>query len=85
MSRRAFLLVGFVVSVALAVAAVLWASTHPDGLEHVAATTGFADSRTSPGAARSGPLWDLAGLGLVLVLGGTLFWLLRRRRTEDAP
>jgi cobalt/nickel transport system permease protein/cobalt/nickel transport protein len=37
------------VAVSLVVAGVLsaWASTHPDGLEHVAQSLGFADTATS--------------------------------------
>lgn len=95
MSRRGFLWA--FVGVALLVAGVgsYYASSHPDGLEHVAEQTGFLDS-AEESAAADGPLADyrttgvddgrlsggLAGvIGVLVVLGvgGGLFRVLRRR------
>lgn len=82
MSRRAFLVVGLLVAVLVAGAAVLWASTHPDGLEFVAREQGFADQSSSP-ARRGGAAWSLGGLLLVALVAGSLFWALRRRSSRD--
>ncbi len=72
-----------------------YASSHPDGLEFVAGEKGFLesgrDSVTSSGPLAdyetrgvddqrlSQGLAGVAGVALVLVLGGGLFWLLRSR------
>ena len=99
MRLRTFLLTGLVVALLVAGVASYYASSHPDGLEHVAAETGFLDTATEHDAA-DGPLADyqtrgvddarlsggLAGvLGAlaVLLLGGGLFWAIRRR--DPAP
>ena len=82
MSRRAFLAVGLVAAVLVAAAALLWASAHPDGLEFVSREHGFADRSSSP-ARRGGPAWSLGGLFLVALIGGALFWGLRRRGSRD--
>lgn len=82
MSRRTFFLVGLIVAVLLAGAALLWASTHPDGLEFVAQEHGFADQGSSPGR-RGGAAWSLGALFLVALVAGGLFWSLRRRGSRD--
>ena len=72
-----------------------YASSHPDGLEFVAGEKGFSqterDSVTSEGPLAgyetrgvgderlSQGLAGVAGVALVLVIGGGLFWLLRPR------
>lgn len=94
-SNRRFY-VGFLV-VALLVAGVVsfYASAHPDGLEHVAASTGFLETADEHAAA-DGPLADYAvkgvddarlsgglagiiGVGVTLLLTAALTWLVRRR------
>lgn len=93
-STRAVLVVGAVVSLLLAGVVSFYASSHPDGLEHVAETLGFADSAQehhladSPladyafsGVAdsrASGGLAGLAGVVIVALVMGGLVWLLRR-------
>lgn len=94
-STRALLLTGLLVSLVLAGVVSYYASGLPDGLEYVARATGFGSSATphaadgSPlagystrgvGNARlSGGLAGLVGVGLVALLSGGLFMLLRRR------
>lgn len=97
MSRRVFYLAALLVCLAVAGVASYYASAHPDGLEHVASTTGFGDTAEDPKV--EGPLADyqtrgiddprlsggvagVAGVVLVGVLGGGLFWVLRRRGEE---
>ncbi len=88
-STRTFVLVGLGVCLLLAAVVSFWASGHPDGLEHVAETLGFADSAGDHGASGS-PFADygtkgvhgalsggLAGVVGVL-LTGALMWLLLR-------
>jgi hypothetical protein len=94
-SRRTFLLVGLVAALLVAGVVSQYASSRPDGLEHVAEQTGFIDSAEEHGAADS-PLADyqasgveddwlsgavagVAGSLLVLALAGGLFWVVRRR------
>lgn len=77
-----------------------YASSHPDGLNYVAEQTGFIDSgqesATSDGLFAgystrgidnerlSGGVAGVVGSLTTLLVGGGLFWVLRRRRT-DAP
>ena len=98
-SSRAFLLAGLVVTLLLAGVASYYASSHPDGLEHVAEKAGFIDTAEESPTSDS-PLADYATEGveddrvgggiagvvgslLVLVLAGGLFWGLRRRPHDD--
>lgn len=98
MSRRTFFIVGLVVALLVAGVGSYYASSHPDGLEHVAEQTGFLDT-AEDSAAADGPLADyqtsgvtngrlsggLAGvLGVLvtLLIAGGAAWLLRRRTTE---
>lgn len=101
MSRRTFFAALLAMSLLLAGVASYYASSNPDGLEHVAEQAGFLDSAEDSPAA-DGPLADyqvegvenerlsggLAGvLGAVtvLVLAGGLAWLLRRRGADAEP
>lgn len=96
---RRFLLV--FLGVALVIAAVIsfYASSHPDGLEFVAGSTGFLDTAKDSVTANS-PLADygvagvqnqrlsggvagVIGVLVTLLLAGGLTWVLRRR--ADSP
>jgi len=93
-SRRLFVVFG---AVALVIAGVLsyYASSHPDGLEYVAESTGFGDTAEDHAAA-DGPLADYAvkgvddarlsgglagviGVLVTLAVAGGLAYALRRR------
>ena len=99
-SPRAFLVAGLVVTLLLAGFASYYASSHPDGLEHVAEQAGFIDTAEESPTSGS-PLADydtegvdddrlgggiagVVGSVLVLVLAGGLFWGLRRREPADS-
>lgn len=99
MNRRAFLVAGLLVTLLVAGVASYYASSHPDGLEHVAEETGFLDTAEDSATADS-PFADYAtrgvdderwsvgisgvvGVGVVLLVAGGGFWLLRRR--DDVP
>jgi len=95
MRNRRFLAVGLLVALLLAGVASYYASSHPDGLEYVAERTGFAHSAEDPvdtgspfadyqtagvdDERISGGIAGVAGVGLTLLVGGGLFWVLRRR------
>lgn len=98
MSRRTFYAVAVLVVLLLAGGASYYASARPDGLERVAEQTGFLDSAdeskvdsplpdyTTPGVDSdrlSGGLAGVAGVVVVGVVGGGLFWLLRRRSDDE--
>jgi cobalt/nickel transport protein len=100
MTTRRFFAVALVVSLLVAGVASYYASSHPDGLEHVAESTGFIDSAEDPAAA-DGPLADyrvegveqerlsgglagVIGVVVMLLLSTGLFWLIRRRDRDDA-
>lgn len=100
-TSRAFLLAGLVVTLLLAGVASYYASSHPDGLEHVAEKAGFIDTAEESPTSDS-PLADyetegvdddrvgggiagVVGSLLVLVLAGGLFWALRRREPGSEP
>ena len=100
MTTRRFLAVALVVSLLVAGVASFYASSHPDGLEHVAESTGFIDS-AEDSAAADGPLADyrvegveqerlsgglagVIGVVVMLLLSTGLFWLIRRRDRDDA-
>ena len=98
-AARRFLLV--FLGVALVIAAVIsfYASSHPDGLEFVAGSTGFVDTAkdsvtaNSPladygvagvqNARLSGGVAGVIGVLVTLLLAGGLTWMLRRR--SDSP
>ncbi|MFJ9313938.1 PDGLE domain-containing protein [Pimelobacter simplex] len=95
MRNRRFLLAGLLVALLIAGVGSYYASSHPDGLEYVAGKTGFIDSQDEPvdtgspfadystkgvdDERLSGGLAGVAGVLLTLVIGGGLFWVLRRR------
>ncbi|MFC0038681.1 PDGLE domain-containing protein [Actinomadura rayongensis] len=95
MKNKRFLVVFLLVSLALAGVVSYYASSSPDGLEKVAADKGISAKekdhslKDSPfadygvkgvGNGRlSGGLAGIAGVGVVLLVGGGAFWLLRRR------
>lgn len=99
MTRSRFLAAGLLVALLLAGLGSYYASSHPDGLESVAAKTGFIDRKESsdhgPFAGYrakgiddhrlSGGVAGVAGSLLVLVIGGGLFWALRRRDADPTP
>ncbi|MDX6742906.1 PDGLE domain-containing protein [Actinocorallia sp. A-T 12471] len=94
-SARIVAAVGLAVALVLAGFVSYYASGSPDGLEKVAADKGFdAGAKDHAGAewpladygvsgvenARlSGGLSGVIGVGVVLLAGGGLFWVLRRR------
>jgi hypothetical protein len=98
--KRRFLWVFLVVALLIAGVGSYYASGHPDGLEYVAGETGFLDSAEDSATAASpfadyqtsgvenarlgGGLAGIVGVLIVLLLGGGLFWLLRRR-SHDVP
>ena len=99
-SSRAFLLAGLVATLLLAGVASYYASSHPDGLEHVAEKAGFIDSAEESPTSDSpfadydtegvdddrvgGGIAGVVGALFVLVLAGGLFWALRRREPADS-
>ena len=101
MKSRTFLVVGLLAALLVAGVASYYASSHPDGLNAVAQKTGFIDrEKTSPSSdgpfagyrtqgiaddRLSGGVAGVSGALLVLVVGGGLFWLLRRRTPDDEP
>ena len=93
MSRRpstgTLVLVGVAVSLVVAGLLSAWASTHPDGLEHVAHSLGFADTATqsatsgsplagytAPGAGEGRLASGVAGVVGVVVVGLVMLGLL---------
>ncbi|MEZ5093746.1 PDGLE domain-containing protein [Nocardioides sp.] len=93
--RRGLLLAGLVLTLLLAGVASFYASSHPDGLEFVAEKTGFSATEKDSAATDSPfadyqtagihdrrlgkGLAGVVGVGVVLLVGGGLFWALRRR------
>jgi cobalt/nickel transport protein len=99
MRTRTFVVVGLLAALLVAGVASYWASSHPDGLEHVAEEVGFAetaeDSATagSPlsdyqvngveNEALSGGLAGVLGSLVVLVVAGGIAYAVRRRGPVD--
>ncbi len=95
MSGRRLAVLALLVTLVLAGGLSYYASGHPDGLERVAETTGFADTAEDSATADSpladyqtrgvgdervsGGLAGLVGVTAVLAISGGLFWVLRRR------
>ena len=93
--NRRFLAVGLLVALLIAGVGSYYASSHPDGLEYVAGTTGFLDSAKDPvdtgspfadygtkgvdDPRLSGGIAGVAGVGITLLIAGGLFWALRQR------
>ena len=70
-STRTLVVVGLLVSLLLAGVVSGWASSHPDGLEHVASQVGFGDSAQDSPAAGS-PMADYETKGVQGRLSGAL-------------
>src|SRR5690606_12971865 len=98
-AMRTLLIVGLLVSLAIAAGLSYFASGHPDGLEHVAATLGFDDAAEDSAVAGS-PLADygtagvenawlstgISGLVGLVITGPSAFGLMRllaRSRATD--
>lgn len=96
---KRILLVGLLVAIIVAVVVAQFASSSPDGLEHVADQQGFAESAADHGLSGS-PLADygenltdnnklntaiagLAGVVITFALGYGIFWL--SKRTDRTP
>ncbi|WP_086025472.1 energy-coupling factor ABC transporter permease [Streptomyces sp. e14] len=101
-SHRKLWITGLVASLILAGFVSFYASASPDGLEKVAHDQGIdqkekphanADSpladygvKDISDARLSGGLAGVIGVGVTVVVGSTVFWVVRRRRTDsDAP
>ncbi len=99
MTGRRWWAVGLLVALLLAGVGSYYASTHPDGLEHVAATLGFDGAEQGSAASDSplagyqttgvsdarvsGGLAGVIGTLAVLLLGGGLFWVVRSRQKRQ--
>jgi hypothetical protein len=99
MNTKRFFIGFLLVSLVLAGVVSYYASSNPDGLEKVAADKGitakekdhsFKDSplgdygvKGVENARLSGGLSGVIGVGLVLLVGGGLFWGVRRRGSAD--
>lgn len=95
MNRRTFLVGFFLATLVIAGFGSYYASSHPDGLQYVAEQAGFAEAadqspvsggpfadystRGVDDPRLSGGLAGVVGSGVVLLIGGALFWTLRRR------
>jgi len=98
-SQRAVWLGLLVAALLVAGVASYYASSHPDGLEHVAERTGFIDAAEDSAAADSpladyqtsgvddprvsGGLAGVIGVVVMLVLSTGLFRVVRRRGSQD--
>ncbi|MFF1273904.1 energy-coupling factor ABC transporter permease [Streptomyces marokkonensis] len=98
-SRRTVWITGLVTSLVLAGFVSFYASANPDGLEKVATDHGIdqkaeehalADSPLADygvedvdDARLSGGLAGVIGVGVTVVAGSGVFWVVRRRRTDD--
>jgi len=99
--QRTFLALGLLLCLLVAGVGSYYASSHPDGLEHVAETTGFADSAEDSAVSDSpvadyrvkgvdddrlsGGLAGILGVGTMALLSTGLFWMVRRRGPADSP
>ncbi len=95
MRNHRFLIAGLLVALLIAGVGSYYASSHPDGLEYVAGETGFDHTAEDPidtgspfadygtegvdDARLSGGIAGVVGVALTLLIGGGLFWVLRRR------
>ena len=80
MTTKRLVAVGLLLALALVGAATLWSSGRPDGLERVAEDTGIGGRAEPSGALDIG---GVAGLLVVMLLAGALFWVLRRRSVPE--
>lgn len=94
-SNRGFFAALLLVTLLVAGFGSYYASNHPDGLNFVAQKNGFSDQQKQSAATKgpfagyatkgvddqrlSGGIAGVAGCLLVLTIGGSLFWVLRRR------
>lgn len=101
--NRTFFAVVLLSALLIAGVGSFYASSHPDGLLYVAGKAGFIDhEKTSPAAKGpfagystkgienprlSGGVAGVSGALMVLLIGGSLFWVLRRKgaRSPDDP
>jgi hypothetical protein len=99
MSRRTLMAVGLLVALIIAGVGSYYASSHPDGLEYVAEQAGFIDSADESATSSSpladyqvegvnnerlsGGLAGVIGCALVLVISGGVFWLVRRKGSDE--
>ncbi|ANP55583.1 cobalt/nickel transport system permease protein [Streptomyces griseochromogenes] len=99
-SRRTLWITGLVTSLVLAGFVSFYASANPDGLEKVAHDKGIdkkAEKHATAGspladygvkdvsdARLSGGLAGVIGVGITVVAGSAVFWVVRRRRGTDA-
>lgn len=100
MKHRTLFAVALLVSLVFAGVVSYYASSHPDGLEHVAEQVGFIDT-AEDSATSDGPLADYStkgvgderlsvgisgviGVLVVVVLSTGLFWMLRRRGSDTS-
>ncbi|WP_217163680.1 energy-coupling factor ABC transporter permease [Streptomyces sp. AC512_CC834] len=99
-SHRKVWITGLAASLVLAGFVSFYASANPDGLEKVASDKGIdkkaeehanADSPLADygveditNARLSGGLAGVIGVGVTVVAGSTVFWAVRRRRSDDA-
>lgn len=95
MTSRSFLIAGLLTALLVAGVASHYASSHPDGLNAVAAENGFSEAEKSSPTSKgpfvgyetdgvaddrlSGGIAGVAGSLTVLLFAGGLFWALRRR------
>ena len=100
MRTRTFVVAGLVAALLVAGVVSYWASSHPDGLQHVAEQAGFANHAERSPADRSPlsgykvkgvendavsrGLAGVLGATVVLVLAGGLAYAVRRRGSADA-
>lgn len=100
MTTKRFFAAALVVTLVLAGIVSHYASSQPDGLERVAEDKGISAQekdhalKDSPlgdygvqgveNARLSGGLSGVVGVGAVLLVGGGLFWVLRRRTPKDS-
>jgi cobalt/nickel transport protein len=99
LSTRRFVAVGLLLALLVAGVASFYASSHPDGLEHVAEQTGFLDSaegsaaddspiadyqtRGVDDARLSGGIAGVLGALATLAIAGGLFFALRPRNARS--
>lgn len=99
MKQRTLLGLGLLLCLLIAGVGSYYASAQPDGLEHVAESTGFIDSAEDSAVADSpladyrvtgvdderlsGGLAGVIGVAIMAVLSTGLFWGLRRRRDDE--
>ncbi|MFF2011527.1 energy-coupling factor ABC transporter permease [Streptomyces sp. NPDC058195] len=100
-SHRGLWATGLVTALVLAGFVSYYASSHPDGLEKVAADQGI-DKKTEEHAAKDSPLADygvknvsdarvsgglagVIGVGATVAVGSGVFYVIRRRRAQDTP